>query len=393
MDKIVTAPTNAITKGRTQKGARSFESCASDAPSTALRAVPLPRFAGAERFLLRWTCLLVLAVITAPASAQDSVEEFYRGKQVTIVVGSSAGGGYDTYAREIARHIGRYIPGNPTVVPQNMPGAGSNKAAGYIYALAPKDGTTIGAIFPGTILQPLIGTVPTPHDPSKFIYVGSANSDAYMCVARKDAPVQNFKDLLSHELIIAGATEGATTHDLPVVENNLLGTKFKIVSGYPGMRENTIAIERGEVQGVCGYGWTSLETQHPEWLTRRFINIIVQESVRGYSKLNDMGVPRTADFAKTDEDRQIFELLYSQGIFGRPYVLPPGVPADRVAALRKAFMATLRDETLRAEAEKMKLDLDPIAGEDLQALVAKLFALPPPIVARAKQALVYKPPN
>jgi tripartite-type tricarboxylate transporter receptor subunit TctC len=331
--------------------------------------------------------------IAAPAAAQDSVEEFYRGKTVTIMVGSSAGGGYDTYAREIARHIGRYIPGNPTIVPQNMPGAGSNKAAGYVYSLAPKDGTTIGAIFPGTILQPLIGNVPTPHDPSKFIYVGSANSDAYMCVARKDAPVQNFNDLLKHELIIAGATEGATTHDLPVVENNLLGTKFKIVSGYPGMRENTIAIERGEVQGVCGYGWTSLETQHPEWLTRRFINIIVQESVRGYSKLNDMGVPRTADFAKTDEDRQIFELLYSQGIFGRPYVLPPGVPADRVAALRKAFMATMRDETLRGEAEKMKLDLDPIPGEDLQVLVAKLFALPPPIVARAKQALVYKPPN
>jgi tripartite-type tricarboxylate transporter receptor subunit TctC len=334
-----------------------------------------------------------LAVAAEPALAQDSVEQFYRGKQINLVVGSSAGGGYDTYAREIAKHIGRYIPGNPTIVPQNMPGAGSNKAAGYIYALAPKDGTAIGAIFPGTILQPLIGNTPPPHDPSKFIYVGSANSDAYMCVARKDAAVQNFKDLLSHVLIIAGASEGATTHDLPVVENSLLGTKFKIVSGYPGMRENTIAIERNEVQGVCGYGWTSLETQHPEWLTRHFINIIVQESIRGYSKLNDMGVPRTADFAKTDEDRQILELLYSQGIFGRPYVLPPGVPADRVAALRKAFMATMRDETLLAEAEKMKLDINPIAGEDLQALVAKLFALPPPIVKRARQALVYKPPN
>jgi tripartite-type tricarboxylate transporter receptor subunit TctC len=346
--------------------------------------------------VLGWTCLLVLAGLaaaTSPASAQESVEQFYKGKQINLVVGSSAGGGYDTYAREIARHIGHYIPGNPAVVPQNMPGAGSNKAAGYIYALAPKDGTAIGAIFPGTILQPLIGNVPPPHDPSKFIYVGSANSDTYMCVARKDAAVQTFKDLQSHELIIAGATEGATTHDLPVVESNLLGAKFRIVSGYPGMRENTIAIERNEVQGVCGYGWASLESQHPEWLTRGFINIIVQESIKGYSKLNDMGVPRTVDFAKTEEERQILELLYSQGIFGRPYVLPPGVPADRVAALRKAFMETLQDKTLLAEAEKMKLDIDPISGDDLQALVAKLFALPPSIAVKARQALVYKPPN
>ena len=206
-------------------------------------------------------CLLAMLVCLAVtrASAEDSVEQFYKGKEINLIVGSSAGGGYDTYARLIARHIGRYIPGNPTIVPQNMPGAGSNKAGGYVYSLAPKDGTVIGAVFPGTILQPLIGNVPTPHDPSKFIYVGSANSDAYMCVARKDAQVQTFKDLLTHVLIIAGATEGATTHDLPVVENNLLGAHFRIVSGYPGMRENTMAIERNEVQGVCGYGWASLE--------------------------------------------------------------------------------------------------------------------------------------
>ena len=197
----------------------------------------------------------VLAFAATPALAADPVAQFYAGKQIDLIVGSSAGGGYDTYARLVARYLGRYIPGNPAVVPQNMPGAGSNKAGGYIYSMAPKDGTAIGAVFPGIILQPLIGHIPTPHDPSKFIYVGSANSDAYLCVARKDAPVHTFKDLLSQTLIIAGATEGATTHDLPVVENNLLGAHFRIVSGYPGMRENTMAIESGEVQGVCGYGW------------------------------------------------------------------------------------------------------------------------------------------
>jgi len=333
------------------------------------------------------------ALAATPAAAADPVAQFYAGKQIDLIVGSSAGGGYDTYARLIARHLGRYIPGNPAIVPQNMPGAGSNKAGGYIYSLAPKDGTAIGAVFPGIMLQPLIGHIPTPHDPSKFIYVGSANSDAYMCIARKDAPVQTFKDLLSQTLIIAGATEGATTHDLPVVENNLLGAHFRIVSGYPGMRENTMAIESGEVQGVCGYGWASLESQHPEWLTKGFINIIAQESVKGYSKLNEMGVPRTADFAKSEEDRQALELLYSQGVFGRPYVLPPGVPAERVAALRKAFMQALADKALLAEAEHMKLDIDAMSGEDLQALVTKLFALPPSISAKVKDAIVYKPPK
>ena len=334
-----------------------------------------------------------VAIATTPAAAQDSVPKFYAGKQIDLAIGSSAGGGYDTYARLVARYIGRHIPGHPAIVPQNMPGAGSNKAAGYIYSMAARDGTAIGAVFPGIILQPLIGHVPTPHDPSKFIYLGSANSDAYMCIARKDAPVHDFKDLQSHVLIIAGATEGATTHDLPVIENNLLGAHFRIVSGYPGMRENTMAIESGEVQGVCGYGWASLESQHPEWLKRGFINIVVQESIKGYSKLNAMGIPRTADFAKTDEQRQILELVYSQGVFGRPYVLPPGVPADRVAALRRAFMEALQDKALLADAAKMKLDIGAMSGDDLQALVAKLFALPPSVSAHAKAALVYKPPQ
>jgi tripartite-type tricarboxylate transporter receptor subunit TctC len=344
---------------------------------------------------VRHTRLLAILFCFAATSAfaEDAVEQFYKGKQIDLVIGSSAGGGYDTYARLVARYIGRYIPGHPAIEPQNMPGAGSNKAAGYVYSVAPKDGTAIGAVFPGIILQPLIGHVPTPHDPRKFIYVGSANSDAYMCIARKDAPVHTFKDLLSHVLIIAGATEGATTHDLPVIENNLLGAHFRIVSGYPGMRENTMAIESGEVQGVCGYGWASLESQHPEWLTRGFINIVVQESIKGYSKLNAMGIPRTADFAKTDEQRQILELVYSQGVFGRPYVLPPGVPADRVAALRKAFMQALQDKALLADAEHMKLDIDAMPGDDLQTLVAKLFALPPSVSAHAKAALVYKPPQ
>ena len=263
----------------------------------------------------------------ASASAQDSVEPFYKGKQISVVVGSSAGGGYDTYARLLARHFGSAIPGNPTIVVQNMSGAGSNRAAGYIYSVAPKDGTAIGAIFPGAVLQPLLSDVPVPHDPSKLIYLGSANSDVYVCYVRSDAPVKTFKDVLTTELIVGASNPGATTYDLPLLLNNVLGAKFKIVTGYPGSREITLALERGEVQGACGIGWTGIEMMHPDWFAKDTVRVLVQLSNKGHADLNKRGVPRAGEFARNDDDRKVIELVFSQGIFGRPYVLPPGVPA------------------------------------------------------------------
>src|SRR4029079_12799952 len=183
-------------------------------------------------------------------AAQESAESFFKGKQIAMIVGSSAGGGYDTYARMLARAFGAAIPGDPTVVVQNMSGAGSNRAAGYIYAVAPKDGTAIGAIFPGAVLQPLLSTVPVQHDPNKLVYLGSASSDVYVCYVRSDAAVKTFKDLFDKELIVGASNPGATTYDLPLLLNNILGTKFRIVTGYPGSREITIALERGEVQAA-----------------------------------------------------------------------------------------------------------------------------------------------
>src|SRR6185437_1956515 len=210
---------------------------------------------------------------------------FYKGKQISVIVGSSAGGGYDTYARLLARHFGQAIPGNPSIVVQNMSGAGSNRAAGYIYAVAPKDGTAMGAIFPGAVLQPLLSDVPVPHDPSKLIYVGSANSDVYVCYIRSDAPVQKFQDLLTKELIVGASNPGATTYDLPLLLNNILGTRFKIVTGYPGSREITIALERGEVQGACGLGWTGIETLHSDWFRDDKVRVLVQLSTKGHADL------------------------------------------------------------------------------------------------------------
>ncbi len=344
-------------------------------------------------FCVRLAATAIAGLLSAApaAAAQDSVEATFKGKQISVIVGSSPGGGYDTYARLLARHFGAAIPGNPTVVVQNMSGAGSNRAAGYIYSVAPKDGTAIGAIFPGAVLQPLLSDVPVQHDPNKLVYLGSANSDVYVCYVRSDAAVKTFKDLFDKELIVGASNPGATTYDLPLLLNNILGTRFRIVTGYPGSREITIALDRGEVQAACGLGWTGIEVLHPDWFGDDKIRVLVQLSTKGHADLNKRGVPRAGDFARSDDERKVIELVLSQGIFGRPYVLPPGVPPDRVAALRKAFVVALNDKNLRMEADKMQFDVDPIGGEELQKLVSDLYATPPHLIERARQALTAKP--
>jgi tripartite-type tricarboxylate transporter receptor subunit TctC len=344
-------------------------------------------------------CALLLAASVASAQTAsrdaggDAVAQFYRGKTINIYVGSAVGGGYDGYTRLLARHLGKYIPGNPAIVPQNMPGAGSNKAAGFVYAQAPKDGTVIGAIQPGAVLAPLLSDQPVQQDSRKFIYLGSVNSDVYLCFVRADAPVKSFQETFTREVILGASAEGATLRDLPVMLDNVLGTKFRVVTGYAGSHEVTLAIEKGEVHGMCGMGWVSLSMEHPDWVPGGRMRILAQEDLKGHPELNRMGVPRTIDFAKTDEDRQVMELIYSQNVFGRPYVLPPGVPGERVAALRAAFMAALADKALLEEAAKMRFEVGPLSGEDLQAMTSRLFALPARISERAKLSLIYKPPS
>ena len=283
----------------------------------------LPRIAAASA--------LSALVAAGSAQAQDAVAQFYRGKQINLYIGTSPGGGYDTYARLLARRFGSYIPGNPTIVPQNMPGAGSNKLAGFMYSVAPKDGTAVGAIFSGAILQPLIGDTPTQHDPSKFIYLGNANNEVFICIARSDAPAKAFADTFRQELIIGATNEGGATRDFPAMLVNVLGAKLRIVTGYAGSNEIILAIERNEVQGMCGVGWSSIIAQHPQWLSNGFARILAQLAARGHPAINRMGVPLAIDYAKTEDDRKVMNLMYSQLSFGRPYVLPPGVPADRVA--------------------------------------------------------------
>jgi tripartite-type tricarboxylate transporter receptor subunit TctC len=333
--------------------------------------------------------LLVTIAAISPARAQDAVARFYKGKQINLYVGSSAGGGYDTYARLLARRLGSFIPGNPTVVPQNMPGAGSNKAASFIYSVAPKDGTAIGAIFSGAILQPLLGD-PVQHDPSKFIYLGNANNEVFLCLARADAPVQSFRDALRAELIVGATNEGGSSRDFTAMLDNLLGAKLRIVTGYPGSNEILLALERNEVQGACGLGWSSIAPQRARLLDSGLARVLVQLATTGHPELNRMGVPLAIDFTKSEDDRKVMELVFSQLIFGRPFILPPGVPAERVGALRRAFMAALQDKDAVAEARGMQLDLDPLPGEAVQAEVAKAYGMPVRIVERARQSLIYR---
>jgi tripartite-type tricarboxylate transporter receptor subunit TctC len=334
--------------------------------------------------------LLVAACLTTKAApAQDAADTFYRGRTVMITVGSAVGGGYDTYARLVAHHLGKYIPGNPTVVVQNMPGAGSIKATSYLALQAPADGTAIGAVQAGAILQPLLSSQPITHDPSKLIMLGSANRSVYLCAVRSDAPVKTFRELFDEEMIVGTTGEGASLREYPVMLLNVLGVKLRLIGGYAGSHQVVLAMERNEVQGICGMDWSSLSTQQRDWISSGFVRLLAQEDLRGHPEMKRMGVPLTIAFAKSEEDRQVMEMIYSQNLFGRPYLVPPGVPPDRVAALRRAFAATMQDQGLAAEAEKFGLDIGPLGGEELQALIAKLYALPPKIIERAKQSLIY----
>ena len=341
-----------------------------------------------------WRIMAAASVVSFASStlAQDAVATFYKGKTVTIIVASSPGGGYDLYGRLLARFMSRHIPGNPQILVQNMPGAASNVAAAYVYNVAPKDGTVMGAIFMGAVVEPLFGEAKRQtHDTSKFNYIGNANVDAYVCLVRTDAGINTLADAFDKELVVGASAEGASTRDFPSMLKNLLGVKLKIVAGYPGTREINLAIEKGEVQGGCGQTWSSVAATYPAWFRDGLVKPLVQEANVGYGELDRMGVKLVRDFATTDEQRQVLELVYSQAAFGRPYVVAPGVPMERVEALRKAFWATMNDPELVAEARRINVDAIPTAGGELQALIGKLYATPVDIVEKARAALVYRP--
>ena len=328
--------------------------------------------------------LAMLSASSVPSRAQDPAA-FYKGKTVEIYIGYSTGGGYDLYARVIARHIGKYIPGNPTVVAKNMEGAGSLRLANWLYNAAPKDGTAIATIGRGTGFDPLLGNRAAQFDGTKYSWIGSANNEVSICVAWNTSGITKFEDLLTKELTVGGTSSSADTDQFPKIVNGVLGTKMKVVTGYPGGNDIGLAMERGEVKGRCGWSWSSVKTTRLNWVRNKRIIVLVQMSLSKHPDLPD--VPLIMDLARTDEQRRIFKMIFARQTMGRPYLAPPGVPADRLAALRKAFMDTMTDPQFLAEADANKFEINPVSGEELQTLVKDVYQTPRDIVKKAAAAV------
>lgn len=319
----------------------------------------------------------------APAHAQEDVAAFYKGKQMRIVVGSSVGGGYDLFARAVARHIHNHIPGNPNIIVQNQPAAGGVVMTNQMFAQGPKDGTVIGVPINGIPTAPLLQGG-TQYDATKLSWIGSTNRETYAAFIWHTVKLKDITELATRELVVGGTTPGTSMVDFPLLLNDVLGYKFKIVRGYPSTPQINIAIERGELEGNAAIGWASQKTQTPHWIAENKIRVILQFGLRRDPTLD---APSVMELAKTEVDRQAFRMLFARTEYGRPYFLPPDVPKERVQALRRAFDATMTDPGFIADAAKLQLDLSPMTGEEVQDLVGQLAQTPPAIVARVKSAL------
>ena len=329
--------------------------------------------------------LLAGGLASSPARAQ-SVEEFYKGKTINFIIGYSPGGGYDIWARLVARHIGNHIPGKPQVVPRNMPGASSRAAAASMFAVQPKDGTALATGDQSLSLAQAMGEN-IQFDTTKFIYIGNPNAENNTTAAWHTTGIRTIEDVKQKELPV-GATGGSTSSQYPRVMNALLGTKFKIVLGYPGGNDINLAMERGEVGGRGSNSWASWKATKPDWIRDKKINILVQI---GLSKVPDLpDVPLLMDLGANEEDRTLLKLLSAPVTIGRPIWTTPDVPADRVKALRDAFQATLKDPAFLDEAQKSGLEVNAVSGEEMQKIVADIVATPKPIAQRLGQLIEEK---
>ena len=326
------------------------------------------------------------AILALGAAGQaQSPADFYKGKNVDLTIGYSAGGGYDVYARLLARHMGRFIPGNPAIVPKNMPGAGSLGLANWLYNVAPKDGTAFGTIGRGTVFDPLLGSTKAQFDAAKFNWLGSMNDEVSVCVSWYTTGITSLEQVKHNELTVGGSGQAADTDQFPKVLNATIGTKFRLVTGYPGGNDVDLAMERGEVMGRCGWSWSSVVATHKSWIDEHKINVLVQLSLSKHPDLPN--VPLAMDLANNDEQRQIFKLVFARQPMGRPFLAPPGVPSDRVSVLREAFMDTMKDGDFLAEAEKMKLEINPVAGDAVQEIVQDVYKTPKPIAAAVAEMI------
>lgn len=330
---------------------------------------------------------LIGLLAVAPVSlAAQTAEDFYRGKQITMIIYTAAGGTYDLYARLLSRHMGNHLAGNPRFVPKNMIGAGGITAARFIYVTAPKDGLTIGTIGRGLPFEPMLGGAQSlDFDPLKFTWIGSMNKESSLAVAWHTSPVKTAKDLFTHELLIAGTSAGSDSQIIPLALNGVLGTKFKVISGYTDMATAALAVERGEVAGLGYWGWVSLRTERGNWLTDKSVNILFQTALEPHPDLPN--VPLATSLARDEQEKQSLELLLARDVLGRPFVAPPDIPADRTAALRQGFDASMKDPNLLADAQKINAEINPATAAEVEALLKRIMAYPPEVVERTRKAM------
>ena len=323
---------------------------------------------------------------SAPAAAETA--DIYAGKTITFIIGTSPGGGYDIYGRTIARHLPRHIPGSPIIVIQNMNGASTMRAAGFIYNVAPRDGSVIGAISPGAVVGPLLeGKADGLYDPTKFYYLATANNSSRVCATYMTSQTKTFRDALERETIIGSVAEGGSTRDYAYLHKNTSKARFRVISGYKGTPDVILAMERGEVDGICGLDWSSLRAQKADFIRDGKLNILVQAGLEPNDELTRMGVPPIWQFVEDGDDRLVAELVIGQQLFGRPYIAPPGTPLEAVEILRAGFLNALNDPALIADAERSQIDLAPAGGERVQEGVQKIYNAPKHIVERAKDAI------
>ncbi|MEX0753080.1 MAG: tripartite tricarboxylate transporter substrate-binding protein [Xanthobacteraceae bacterium] len=325
--------------------------------------------------------VLLMAGAVAPASAQAPTG-YYAGKTVKMIIGFGPGGGYDRWARTVAQHIGKHLPGNPTVVSQNMPGAGSYVAAGHIYNTAPKDGTVIGIIARDAPLGPLTGQEGAQFDPLKITWLGSPTTETNVCISYKTAQVKTVQDLFTKELILGDTGPGTGTHTYPKALNGLLGTKFKLIGGYPSSSDVFLAMERGEVEGICE-SLNSVNNKRPDWIQNKTVSVLFQSGTERTLK----DVPLVSELAKTDDQKSAISFLYAGQSIGRPFVAPPGLKPDVEKMLRDGFAATLKDPDFLADAKKSKLDVEPVSGENLEKLIKGIYATPKPLIAKIAEMI------
>lgn len=325
------------------------------------------------------SCIMLLWALQLPAAA-ETPEEFYHGKAISLYVGYTAGGGYDVYARLLGRHMVRHLPAGATVIIKNMEGAGSLRLANWLYSVAPADGSAFATVGRGVAFDQLLGRTGVQFDAPRFTWIGSMNDEVSVCVSMASSQVTTFSDLGKDKLIVGAAGAGNDDDLFPRIMNAILGTKMQIITAYPGGNDVVLAMERGEVMGRCGWSWSSIKASQPDWIVQNKINVLVQ---LGLSKHADLpNVPLIMDLAKNDEERQSLKLIFARQALGRPFLAPPGIPSDRSTFLRSVFKKTVSDPELRAEADRAKIEIEPLTGENLESVIHQVFSDTSPQLAR-----------